>query len=86
MNYQHSCGELPCFASHSVTFGKSPYFGLYYSLETSISSALQAFCEETVTNRDSTGLFRRLPRPLPPNSDIFTRTPTRYQNNACCGN
>ena len=39
-----------------------------------------------VTNRDSAGLFGRLPRPLPPNSDIFTRTATRYQNNACCGN
>ena len=42
--------------------------------------------QDTVTNRDSAGLFRRLPRPLPPNSDIFTRTPTHYQNNTRCGN
>ena len=57
---------------------------LPYSKFSTLSQSLGMLAP--VTNRDSASLFRRLPRPLPPNSDIFTHTPTHYQNNTRCSN
>ena len=78
------------FGSHDILWKlQRSLYGLKQSSRAWYQKARDEFLKLDficVTNRDSAGLFRRLPRPFPPNSDIFTRTPTRYQNNARCGN
>ena len=76
--YPHSFRLPPSFTYRG---GAALSTGLFYFPD--YTGPLWTKLSQTVTPPAYSDTF---PRPLLPNSDIFTRTPTHYQNNAHCGN